>query len=71
MVPRSRTVRYPNVSRSNGFGDWWEANNAMHAALKEKGYPVDFVADDSFHAFWSGGRVLPETLRKTWAGWNE
>ena len=30
-----------------------------------------FVTDDSFHAFHSAGRVLPETLRLTWAGWHD
>jgi enterochelin esterase family protein len=51
----------------NQYGDWWQGNEAMHAALKEKGYSVEFLKDRGFHAYWSAGRVLPESLRKTWA----
>ncbi|CAN5905503.1 hypothetical protein BH23PLA1_BH23PLA1_19440 [soil metagenome] len=51
----------------NRFGDWWEANNRMYEALKDKGYHVDFLTDGSFHSYASAGRVLPETLRRTWA----
>ena len=52
----------------NQHGDWWQANEAMFAALTEKQYDVDFLRDRSFHAYWSCGRVLPESLRQTWAG---
>jgi enterochelin esterase family protein len=52
----------------NQAGDWWQANEAMAAALREKGYDVDFLQDRGFHAFWSCGRQLPEALRRTWAG---
>lgn len=52
----------------NRFGDWWQANEAMYAALKEKGYEVEFLRDRGFHAFWSCGVRLPEALRQTWAG---
>jgi enterochelin esterase family protein len=52
----------------NQAGDWWQANEAMAAALREKGYNVDFLQDRGFHAFWSCGRQLPEALRTTWAG---
>jgi len=51
----------------NTHGDWWQANEAMNAALKDKGYDVDFLRDRGFHAYWSCGRQLPEALRKTWA----
>jgi enterochelin esterase-like enzyme len=51
----------------NAYGDWWQANEAMYAALKEKGYDVSFLKDRGFHAYWSCGRVLPEAMRKTWA----
>ncbi len=51
----------------NQHGDWWQANEAMYAALKEKGYNVFFLKDRGFHAYWSCGRVLPESLRRTWA----
>ena len=53
----------------NRFGDWWEANNRMHAALKVAGYDVAFVTDDSYHGYQAAGRVLPATLRLTWEGW--
>lgn len=52
----------------NQFGDWWQANEAMFAALKEKGYDAEFLRDRGFHAYWSCGIRLPEALRKTWAG---
>ena len=52
----------------NGAGDWWQANEAMFANLKEKGYEVEFLRDRGFHAYWSCGVRLPEALRKTWAG---
>jgi len=52
----------------NEFGDWWQANEAMAAALREKEYPVEFLQDRGFHAFWTCGRQLPEALRQTWAG---
>ena len=51
----------------NKHGDWWQANEAMHAALKEKGYDVSFLKDRGFHAFWTCGQQLPEALRQTWA----
>ena len=50
----------------NRYGDWWQANEAMYAALTETGYRVDFLKDRGFHAYWSCGRVLPEALRQTW-----
>lgn len=40
----------------------------MNAALREKGYSVEFFQDGGFHAYWSGGRVLPECLKATWSG---
>ncbi|QDV33006.1 enterobactin/ferric enterobactin esterase [Tautonia plasticadhaerens] len=55
----------------NRFGDWWEANNRMHQALSESGYEVEFVTDESFHGYQAAGRVLPETLRMTWEGWDD
>ncbi len=50
----------------NRFGDWWQANEAMYAALKEKGYDVQFIKDRGFHAYWTCGRQLPEALRLLW-----
>jgi enterochelin esterase family protein len=52
----------------NEAGDWWQANEGMAAALREKGYPVFFLQDRGFHAYWTCGRQLPEALRQTWAG---
>jgi enterochelin esterase family protein len=52
----------------NQFGDWWQANEAMAAALRDKGYQVDFLQDRGFHAYWTCGRQLPEALTRTWAG---
>jgi enterochelin esterase-like enzyme len=52
----------------NRAGDWWQANEALYAALREKGYEVEFLRDRGFHAFWSCGAKLPEALRRTWAG---
>jgi enterochelin esterase family protein len=52
----------------NQYGDWWQANEAMAAALREKGYEVDFLQDRGFHAYWTCGRQLPEALTRTWAG---
>ena len=50
----------------NRAGDWWQANEAMYAALTEKNYDVDFLKDRGFHAYWSCGIRLPEALRRTW-----
>lgn len=50
----------------NQYGDWWQANQAMLAALRDKGYDVDFLADRGFHNYWTCGRQLPEALRRLW-----
>ncbi|MFO0910557.1 MAG: alpha/beta hydrolase-fold protein [Isosphaeraceae bacterium] len=50
----------------NRFGDWWQANEAMFAALQAQGYDVTFIRDRGFHAYWSCGVRLPEALRATW-----
>ena len=52
----------------NRHGDWWQANEAMYAALKATGYDVEFLRDRGFHAYWTCGARLPEALRLTWAG---
>lgn len=52
----------------NKHGDWWQANEAMNAALLAQGYDVTFLRDRGFHAYWSCGVRLPEALRATWAG---
>ena len=51
----------------NQHGDWWQANEAMYAALKAKGYPVHFLKDRGFHNYWTCGRQLPEALRWLWS----
>jgi enterochelin esterase family protein len=51
----------------NQHGDWWQANNAMHAALTEKGYDVKFLRDRGFHAYWTCGRQLPEAMAWLWS----
>ena len=54
----------------NQHGDWWRANEAIFAALTEMQYDVEFLRDRSFHAYWSCGKVLPESLRATWKGFD-
>jgi enterochelin esterase family protein len=54
----------------NQYGNWWQANEDMHAALTEKGYAVDFLRDRGFHAYWTCGRQLPEALRLLWKGFD-
>ena len=51
----------------NRYGNWWQANEAMFAALKAKGYTVEFLRDRGFHAYWTCGRQLPEALRWLWS----
>ncbi len=51
----------------NQYGDWWQANEAMFAALASKGYDVQFLKDRGFHAYWSSGRQLAPSLRWLWA----
>jgi enterochelin esterase family protein len=51
----------------NQYGDWWQANEAMHSALREKGYAVRFLRDRGFHAYWTCGRQLPEALAWLWS----
>jgi enterochelin esterase family protein len=50
----------------NRHGDWWQANQAMYAALAEKGYAVEFLKDRGFHAYWTCGRQLPRALEWLW-----
>ncbi|MFO0957817.1 MAG: alpha/beta hydrolase-fold protein [Isosphaeraceae bacterium] len=51
----------------NEHGDWWHANEQMHAALSERGYEVQFLKDRNFHAYWSSGKQLPASLRWLWS----
>ncbi len=47
----------------NQAGSWPEANKAMHAALKEKGYPVRFEFGDGAHNTKHGTMLFPEAIR--------
>ena len=44
----------------NQFGSWYEANKAMEAAFKEKGYDYKAVFGDGGHTGKHGGSILPE-----------
>ena len=50
----------------NQFGNWFEANQAMAAALKEKGYDYKFVEGEGAHTSRHGASIFPETLRWLW-----
>jgi enterochelin esterase-like enzyme len=50
----------------NQFGSWPEANKAMHAALKEKGYEVQFVLGEGTHNPKHGASILPDAMRWLW-----
>jgi hypothetical protein len=51
---------------TNQFGSWPEANKAMHSALKEKGYDVQFVFGEGTHNPKHGASILPDALRWLW-----
>ncbi len=50
----------------NQFGSWPEANVAMAAALKEKGYDHQFVQGEGTHNPKHGASILPDVLRWLW-----
>jgi len=50
----------------NQYGSWPEANQAMAAALKEKGYDYQFVFGEGTHSGKHGGAIFPNTLRWLW-----
>jgi len=50
----------------NQFGSWPEANKAMDAALREKGYDVKFVLGEGSHNPRHGASILPDALRWLW-----
>jgi enterochelin esterase-like enzyme len=50
----------------NQFGKWFEANTAMAAALKEKGYDVVFTVGDGGHNSWHAASIFPDVLRWMW-----
>ncbi len=53
----------------NQFGSWPEANKAMAAALKEKGYDHTFVFGEGTHNARHGASILPYALRWLWYDW--
>src|SRR5688500_5257363 len=50
----------------NQFGSWPEANKAMDAALRDKGYDVKFVLGEGSHSSRHGASILPDALRWLW-----
>ncbi|MHA3773273.1 alpha/beta hydrolase [Verrucomicrobiota bacterium sgz303538] len=50
----------------NQFGSWPEANKAMYAALKDKGYDVQFVFGEGTHNPKHGASLLPDAMRWLW-----
>lgn len=50
----------------NQFGSWPEANKAMDAALRGKGYDVKFVFGEGKHSSKHGASILPDALRWLW-----
>ncbi|MEN9576378.1 MAG: hypothetical protein RL514_4233 [Verrucomicrobiota bacterium] len=50
----------------NQFGSWPEANKAMAAALKEKGYDHKFVFGEGVHSGNHGTQLFPDAMRWIW-----
>ncbi|KAF0181231.1 MAG: putative esterase [Limisphaerales bacterium] len=55
----------------NQFGSWPEANKAMAAALKEKGYDHKFVFGEGVHSGNHGTQLFPEAMRWIWRDWKQ
>jgi enterochelin esterase family protein len=53
----------------NQFGSWPEANQAMAAALKEKGYDHQFVFGQGVHSAKHGTALFPDAMRWMWRDW--
>jgi enterochelin esterase family protein len=51
----------------NKFGNWPKANKAMAAALKDKGYELEFVMGTEGHNSKHGGAIMPQSLKWLWA----
>ncbi|HSI34230.1 MAG TPA: alpha/beta hydrolase-fold protein [Tepidisphaeraceae bacterium] len=51
---------------TNQFGSWPEANKAMYAALKEKGYDVKFEFGHGVHSARHGTALFPDAMRWLW-----
>ena len=54
---------------NNRFGSWPEANKAMAAALKEKGYDHQFVFGEGVHSARHGTMLFPDAMRWMWRDW--
>ena len=50
----------------NQLGSWPEANKAMAAALKEKGYDHKFVLGEGAHSSKHGTAIFPDAMRWLW-----
>ena len=50
----------------NAAGSWPEANKAMAAALKEKGYDHKFVFGEGVHSGNHGTQLFPDAMRWMW-----
>ncbi|MBV9468123.1 MAG: hypothetical protein JO316_18750 [Abitibacteriaceae bacterium] len=57
---------YDNRNPDNPKRDWHLQNEAMVAALKEKGYDMAYVFGEGNHSDNHGGAILPEILRWMW-----
>ena len=55
-----------NRNERNPKRDWFLQNQAMVAALREKGYDMDYVLGEGGHSDNQGGAILPEALRWLW-----
>jgi len=53
----------------NQFGSWPEANKAMAAALKEKGYDHQFVFGKGVHSGRHSTALFPDAMRWMWRDW--
>lgn len=57
---------FDNRNPNNPERDWYLQNQAMVAALKEKGYDFDHVFGEGSHSDNHGGAILPDILRWLW-----
>lgn len=57
---------YDNRNPANPERDWRLQNQAMVAALKEKGYDFEAVFGEGSHSDNHGGAILPDILRWLW-----
>lgn len=55
-----------NRNAANPKRDWYLQNQAMAAALKEKGYDMKYVLGEGGHSDDHGGALLPDILRWLW-----